>query len=108
MPVFSADGRSISQPHRESRDRDAIWVFDAATGKSRVAVRFAEPFTMYFRASWVDDDCAFLVNRYRQFSSIVMFDRLGSREQRGQTPFSWDRVRPARVAPCPLSATAFE
>jgi dipeptidyl aminopeptidase/acylaminoacyl peptidase len=75
MPVFSPDGRSISHPYRESRDRDAIWVFDAETGKSRVAARFAEPFTMYFRAAWVDDGRAFIVNRYRQFWNVVMFDR---------------------------------
>src|SRR5687768_111937 len=32
LPVFSADGRSISLPVQEHRDRDAIWVLDTATG----------------------------------------------------------------------------
>jgi Tol biopolymer transport system component len=76
MPTFSPDGRSISHPYRESRDRDAIWIFDAATGKSRVAARFSEPFTMFFRAGRTDDGRAFIVNRYRQPSYTVMFDRL--------------------------------
>ena len=75
MPVFSPDGTLISHPYRESRDRDAIWVYETATGKSRVAVRFPEPFTMFFRAGWVDDGRAFVVNRYRDTSHIVMFDR---------------------------------
>jgi WD40 repeat protein len=74
MPTFSPDGRSISHPYRESRDRDAIWVFDTATGKSRVAVRFPEPFVMFFRASWIDEGRAFLVNRYRELTHIVMID----------------------------------
>jgi Tol biopolymer transport system component len=74
MPSFSPDGRWISYPYRESRERDAIWVSETATGKSRVAVRFAEPFVMFFRASWIDDGRAFLVNRYRVLTHIVMID----------------------------------
>ena len=31
LPVFTSDGRSISLPVQENRDRDAIWVLDAAT-----------------------------------------------------------------------------
>jgi Tol biopolymer transport system component len=75
MPMFSSDGRSVSFAVRESRDRDAIWVYDAATGKSRVAVRFPQPFQIVFRASWVDDGRAFVVNRGQTISHIVMFDR---------------------------------
>jgi hypothetical protein len=40
-----------------------------------VAVRFAEPFQIFFRASWVDNDGAFVVNRARSTSHIVMLDR---------------------------------
>jgi Tol biopolymer transport system component len=75
VPVFSADGRWISLPVQEHRDRDAIWVLDTATGNARVAVRFADPFDMVFRASWVDDDKAFVVNRRTETSHVVLFDR---------------------------------
>ena len=75
VPVFSADGRWISLPVQEHRDRDAIWVLDTATGNARVAVRFAEPFDVVFRASWVDDDKAFVVNRRTETSHVVLFDR---------------------------------
>ena len=73
--MFSADGRSVSIAYREARERDAIWVYDVATGKARVAVRFSEPFQIMFRSSWVDDGRAFVVNRVRTPSHIVMFDR---------------------------------
>jgi hypothetical protein len=75
LPMFSADGNAISIVYPESRDRDAIWVYDAATGKGRVAVRFPQPFHILFRASWVDDGRAFVVNRQETPSHIVMFDR---------------------------------
>jgi len=75
MPMFSADGNLISITYQESRDRDAIWVYDVATGKGRVAVRFPDPFHILFRASWVDDGRAFVVNRQETPSHIVMFDR---------------------------------
>ena len=80
MPMFSPDGRFISVPHQESRDRDAIWVYETATGKGHVAVRFAEPFKMYFRACWVDDGKALVVNRYQTISHIVLFDRFWMKE----------------------------
>jgi eukaryotic-like serine/threonine-protein kinase len=72
LPLFSPDGRSISILVRETRDRDAIHILDVATGASRVAVRL--PFHFLFRASWVDDGRAFIVNRFDQMSHIVMFD----------------------------------
>ncbi len=75
VPVFSADGRSISLPVQEHRDLDAIWVLDTATGNARVAVRFEEPFDMVFRASWVDDGKAFVVNRRTETSHVALFDR---------------------------------
>jgi len=62
-------------PFRDARDRDAIWFHDVATGKGRVAARFAQPFTIAFRASWVDDGRAFIVNRMQSISHIVMLDR---------------------------------
>jgi serine/threonine protein kinase len=80
MPMFSADGRSVSIPYQESRDRDAIWVYDVATGKGGVAVRFAEPFQIVFRASWVDNDRAFVVNRTQTISHIAMVDKLALAE----------------------------
>jgi hypothetical protein len=78
LPMFSADRRLISLPLQESRDRDAIWTFETLTGKSQVAARFSTPFKIYFRASWVDNDRAFIVNRYETISNIVLFDRFWS------------------------------
>jgi hypothetical protein len=78
MPMFSADGRSISASFRDGTARQGIAVHDAATGAHRVAVRFPEPFQFYFRASWIDNDRAFAVNRYRTRSHIVMFDNFWS------------------------------
>jgi Tol biopolymer transport system component len=77
LPVFSPDGRSISIAFRESRDRDAIWVYDVATGTGRVAVRFPGPFQINFRSCWVDQGRAFVVNRANVISNVVMFDGLG-------------------------------
>ena len=75
LPVFSADGRMISLPVQEQRDRDAIWIFDTSTGAARAAVRFEEPFDTIFRANWTDDGQAFVVNRRTASSHIVLFDR---------------------------------
>ncbi|HEY1241424.1 MAG TPA: protein kinase, partial [Bryobacteraceae bacterium] len=75
LPMFSPDGATVSIPVLDGRDREAIWVFETATGKSRPAVRFSEPFRIFFRASWVNDGKAFIVNRYRNISHIVLFDR---------------------------------
>ena len=53
LPMFSPDGRFISEPRHEGRDRDAIWLYETATGKGRVAVSFAEPFQYFFApAGW--------------------------------------------------------
>jgi hypothetical protein len=72
LPVFSSDGKFISAPFREARDHDAIRIFDVSTGKSRVAVRL--PFHVNFRASWVDNGKAFIVNAGYAVSHIVLFD----------------------------------
>ena len=84
MPVFSPDGTMISLPVQERRDRDAIWMFETATGKSRPVVRFSEPFRIFFRANWVDGGKAFIVNRYRNVSHIVMFDRFWADPEMGR------------------------
>jgi hypothetical protein len=78
LPMFSSDGRLVSLPRSEGRDRDAIWVADVETGTWRVAARFPEPFLIFFRASWVENDRAFVVNRYRTLSHIVLFDQFWS------------------------------
>ncbi|HEY2378144.1 MAG TPA: hypothetical protein VGH98_19365 [Gemmatimonadaceae bacterium] len=75
LPMFSPDGKAISIPYRETRDRDAIWVYDVATGAKRVAVRFPHQFHISFRANWVDNGRAFVVNRFESTSHIVLFDR---------------------------------
>ncbi len=75
LPVFSPDGKFISITFPETRDRDGILVYDVATGTRRVAVRFPHQFHIMFRASWVDNGRAFVVNRYENTSHIVLFDR---------------------------------
>jgi eukaryotic-like serine/threonine-protein kinase len=80
LPMFSPDGRFISLPRHESRDRDAIWLYETATGKGRLAVRFPEPFKMVFRACWVDNGKALIVNRHQTTSHIVLFDRFWIKE----------------------------
>jgi hypothetical protein len=35
---------------------------------------------MYFRACWVDDGKALIVNRYQTISHVVMFDRFWMKE----------------------------
>ena len=76
--MFSPDGRSISAPFQEARDHDAIKVFETATGKSRLAVRL--PFHVLFRANWIDNAHALIVNRTETVSHIVMFDHFWSSE----------------------------
>ena len=74
LPMFSPDGRLISLPRPSTPNGDDIWVIDALTGKALVAVQFSEPFRLYFRASWVDAGTAFVVNRQREVSHVVLFD----------------------------------
>jgi Tol biopolymer transport system component len=75
LPLFSPDRKSISIPVPDTRDRDVVLIVDAATGKPRVGARFSEPFSIFFRASWVDDGKAVVVNRYATTSHVVLFDR---------------------------------
>ena len=63
-----------------NKRRDAIWLYEAATGKSHVAVRFLGPFQITFRASWVDDGKALVINRNQTISHIVLFDRFWVKE----------------------------
>jgi Tol biopolymer transport system component len=73
-PIFSPDGRSVSVAYRETRDRDAIWVYDVATGSKRIAVRFPQQFHISFRANWVGQGQAFVVNRIEGTSHVVLFE----------------------------------
>ena len=75
LPMFNRDATRISVPVRLGLD-DTIAVYDAATGKNTTAVRFPQQFQTFFRASWVDDDRAFVVNHPRTISHIVLLDRL--------------------------------
>jgi hypothetical protein len=74
LPVFNRDGSAISVGFSDGTGRTGIAVYDTATRRRRVAVRFSEPFQFYFRASWIDNDRAFALNRVRTRSHIVMFD----------------------------------
>jgi hypothetical protein len=80
LPMFSPDGRWISAPFQQARDHDAIQIFDAATGDARPAVRLR--FHVMFRANWVDEGAAFIVNREDPVSHVVMFDRFWTPERR--------------------------
>jgi serine/threonine protein kinase/Tol biopolymer transport system component len=81
MPMFSPDGHFISVPFQETRDRDAIWLYEAETGKPHLAVKFPEAFKIIFRACWVDDGKALVVNRQQEISHIVLFDRFWIKEE---------------------------
>jgi Tol biopolymer transport system component len=74
LPMFNHDGSAISVPFSDGTARNGIAVYDTATRQRRVAVRFSEPFQISFRASWIDNDRAFAVNRIRTRSHIVMID----------------------------------
>jgi hypothetical protein len=74
MPMFSPDGRLISAPARESRDRDVIWILDAATGTATLGARL--PFHVTFRANWIENGHAFLVNSEQPESHIALFDHV--------------------------------
>jgi Tol biopolymer transport system component len=77
LPMFTANGRSISLPFVADRFHDAIQILDVATGQARTAVRL--PFHLLFRANWVDNDSAFIVNRSDLVSHIVLFDHFWER-----------------------------
>jgi hypothetical protein len=74
LPMFNRDATAISVAFADGSARNGIAVIDTATRKRRVAVRFSEPFQFFFRASWIENDRAFAVNRYRTRSHIVIFD----------------------------------
>jgi len=78
LPMFSPDRRSISVPHQENRDHDAIAIFDVATHQRRLAARL--PFHLAFRAAWTDNGTALIVNRSETISHIVLFDRFWERD----------------------------
>jgi Tol biopolymer transport system component len=82
LPLFSPDRKSISIPVPETRDRDVLLIVDARTGKYRVGARFPEPFSIFFRASWVDEGKAVVVNRYGTRSHVVLFDRFWAGDSR--------------------------
>jgi Tol biopolymer transport system component len=73
LPIFSPDGRTFSMPYQIARDRDAIGIFDTASGAPRTTILL--PFRVVFRANWIDRGQAFLVNRADTLSHVVLFDR---------------------------------
>jgi Tol biopolymer transport system component len=77
LPVFSSDGRRISAAIRESAGRTSIVVLDTDTGEQRTVASL--PFSLNFRANWVDGDQALIVNRVETTSHIVLFDGISSR-----------------------------
>jgi Tol biopolymer transport system component len=73
LPMFSPDGRSFSLPFQAGRDRDTIGIFDTASGARQRIIEM--PFRVFFRAGWIDNGSAFIVNRNASTSHIVLFDR---------------------------------
>ena len=75
-PMFNHDGSAISVAFEDANGQVGIAVYDTPTRKRRIAVLFPQPFQFYFRASWIDNDRGFAVNRYRLRSRVVMIDGL--------------------------------
>ena len=76
LPMFSQDGGSFSLPFQAGRNRDTIGIFDTASGERRKTIDM--PFRVLFRASWIDQGSAFIVNRNANTTHIVLFDRFWS------------------------------
>ena len=76
LPMFSPDGRRFSLPFQAGRDRDTIGIFDTLSGTRQKTIDV--PFRVFFRASWADQESAFIVNRNATTSHIVLFDRFWS------------------------------
>jgi hypothetical protein len=68
------------RPGRDGPDRVSIAVIDTAPRARRIAARFPEPFAIFFRASWIDNDRAFAVNRNWPRSHFVLFDEFLSQQ----------------------------
>jgi eukaryotic-like serine/threonine-protein kinase len=80
LPMFSPDRRAISVAFQQDHDRDAVAIFDVQTRKRRPDVTL--PFHVVFRAAWIDDGAAFIVNRSDTIQHIVLFDRFWERDGR--------------------------
>jgi Tol biopolymer transport system component/tRNA A-37 threonylcarbamoyl transferase component Bud32 len=74
LPVWSPDGRRFSAIHREGRELDSVWIFDALTGEGRKAVQFPAGFGLIFRAVWTPDGASIIVNRSENTSHIVLLE----------------------------------
>jgi Tol biopolymer transport system component len=83
LPMFSPDGSSFSLPFQAGHNQDTIGIFDTSTGARRMTVEL--PFRVFFRACWVDDGSAFVVNRAASPSQIVLFDRFWADPSRNAT-----------------------
>jgi len=77
LPMFDSDGRRISAAIQMSADRTDIVVFDTDTGALRTLASL--PFSIAFRANWVDGEEALIVNRVETTSHVVLFDGISSR-----------------------------
>jgi hypothetical protein len=80
LPLFSPGGTRISLPLPDRRNHDAIWILDTSTGEGRVAVCFQMPRRIFFRASWVDNGAALVVNGYQTQTHLQLFDRFWTRD----------------------------
>jgi Tol biopolymer transport system component len=80
LPMFSPDGRNFSVPFQSGHDRDTIGIFDTETGTRQKTIEMA--FRVFFRASWIDQGSAFIVNRNASTAHVVLFDRFWSSASR--------------------------
>ena len=74
LPVWSPDGRRFTAIRHEGPVNDSVWIFDAASGDGRAAVKFPGRFHMIFRACWTPDGRSIIVNRVEAVSHIVMLE----------------------------------
>ena len=80
LPMFSPDRRAISVAFQQDHDHDAVAILDVETHKRRPDVGL--PFHVVFRAAWIDNGSALIVNRQDTIQHIVLFDRFWERDGR--------------------------
>jgi len=82
LPVWSPDGRRFTAIRNENPDNSSVWVFDAASGAGKLAVKFPGLFRLIFRACWTPDGQGVIVNRQQEVSHIVMIESFWERARR--------------------------
>jgi Tol biopolymer transport system component len=74
LPVWSPDGRRFTAIRADSSDNDSVWVFDAATGEGKPAVKFPGRFHLIFRVLWTPDGNSVVADRLERDSNVVLLE----------------------------------